>query len=82
MNKYKEGDKIIITSKTVYLRDFTVGKIYEVGGIWHDPNDEFYLGIVANDYNLSDGFPFDLATFELAQSYLNEQKIKKLLGVE
>ena len=79
--KFKVGDKIILKSDTIPASAITHNKIYEVGGPFHGDTEwgTDRIGIVKNDNGRPDGWVEDF--FELAISYINEQKLRKKLGL-
>lgn len=81
MNKFKPGDKVIVTWIKGHYPYFTLGQTYTIGGKYYDPFATDHFAVVADDEGENNGHQFRFVKVELAQPYLNEQKMKKLLGV-
>ena len=80
---FKIGDKVIITKIIPEDNDHKIRGSIQVGEIGTITRDRVLKNLSQAAYYLEDGrfIGYD-EECELAQSYLNEQKMKKLLGVE
>ena len=76
--KLKPGDKVVCINSDEPSWPVTLGKIYVIGGYYYKENDT-YVNIEEDDKGRPDGYPPDI--FESATPLLNEQKLRKKLGL-